>query len=437
MHDTRPHVVVVGGGFAGLEAVKALRGAPVDVTLVDRRNFHLFQPLSYQVAAGALTPAEIATPLRRIFRRARNVRVLMADVSGFDLDARCVLLRPEIEGAAPIRMDYDVLIVSGGSAYSYFGHDEWKQFAPEVKTLESTLEVRRRILGAFEGAELAPDESAREGWLTFVVVGAGPTGVEMAGQIAELSRDTLPGDFRQADPGSSRILLVEAAERVLPAFPPKLSRSADRQLRQIAVTPMVRHTVVGIDAESVTVRRPEGGEDRIPTRTVVWAAGVTASPLAAALAEGAGVEIADRAGRLDVGPDLTLPGHPEVLAIGDMVRVAGKTLPGVAQVAIQQGRYSGRLVRDRLHGRSTKPFRYRDRGDLATIGRARAVADLRIVHLSGFVAWVIWLVVHLVNLIGFENRLLVLTRWAFLFVTRGRGSRLITQPSRDPTGANL
>ena len=426
-----PHVVVVGGGFGGLETAKALRCAPVNVTLVDRRNFHLFQPLAYQVAAGALTPAEIAVPLRQVFRHADNVRVLMGEVSGFDLDARCVLLQPEAGGGEPVPLAYDTLVVATGSAYSYFGHDEWRPFAPDVKSLESTLEVRRRILRAFEAAELDLGEAERRSWLTFVVVGAGPTGVEMAGQIAELSRDTLPGDFRAADPGSSRILLIEGADRVLPAFPPALSRRAFASLERLAVTPLVDHMVVGIDGQAVTVRRPDGGDELIPTRTVVWAAGVTASPLAAALGSATGAEV-DRAGRVSVEPDLTLPGHPEVLAMGDMVRVGETVLPGLAPVAMQQGRYAGRLVRDRLGGRSPRPFRYRDKGNLATIGRAHAVADLRVVRLSGFVAWAIWLVVHLVNLIGFENRVVVMTRWAFLFITRGRGSRLITGPCREP-----
>jgi NADH:ubiquinone reductase (H+-translocating) len=427
MSDSRPHVVVVGGGFAGLEAVKALRGAPVDVTLVDRRNFHLFQPLAYQVATGALTPAEIAAPLRRVFRRAPNVRVLMGEVTGFDLDARCVLLRPEVEGAAPVRLTYDTLIVATGSAYSYFGHEEWRPFAPDVKSLESALEVRRRILRAFEAAEVARSDAEREPWLSFVVVGGGPTGVEMAGQIGELARGTLPGDFRAIDPGRSRIVLVEAADRVLTGFPPKLSEVAARSLEELGVTVKVGHPVVGVDAQGVTVRRPDGGEERIPSCTVVWAAGVTASPLAAALGEATDTEV-DRAGRVAVGADLTLPGRPEVLALGDMVRAAGKELPGLAPVAIQEGRYAGRLVRDRLRGARTPPFRYRDKGDLATIGRAHAVADLRVVRLSGFLAWLIWLVVHLAELIGFENRIVVLTRWAFSFFTRGRGARLITDP---------
>ncbi len=423
-------MVVVGGGFGGIEAVKQLRKAPLDVTLVDRRNFHLFQPLTYQVATGALTPGEIAYPLRALFKRDRNVRVLLAEVTGFDLTARRVLLASATGAPAPEALPYDTLIVAAGSTYSYFGHDEWSGFAPEVKSLESALAVRARILRAFENAELLPDPEARRTELSFVVVGAGPTGVEMAGQIGEMARDTLRCDFRAIDPREARIVLVEAADRVLPNFPPSLSRKAARSLSQLGVTPMARRAVIDVDAEGVTVHVPDRGPERIPARTVVWAAGVRASALAGALAREAGVE-PDRAGRLTVEADLTLTGHPEVIAIGDMVRVrvpSGEPalLPGLAPVAIQEGRYAGRLVCNRLRGRRTPPFRYRDKGNLATIGRARAVADLHLVRLGGPLAWLIWLVVHLWYLIGFQNRLLVLVRWGFSFVTRGRGARVIT-----------
>ena len=409
---------------------KQLAGAPVEVTLVDRRNFHLFQPLTYQLATGALSPGEVCYPLRAIFKRHRNVRVLMAEVDGFDLDAREVRIRPAAGGLEPVSIGYDTLIVAGGSRYSYFGHDEWQDVAPEVKSLESALAVRARLLSAFEAAEMEPDLERRRAWLTFVVVGAGPTGVEMAGQIAELARDTLRGDFRVIDPRDGRVLLVEAVDRVLTGFPASLSRRAARSLEKLGVTPMLERTVVGIDEESVTVEAPDGGTERIPARTVIWAAGVTASGLAARLAEQTGAEL-DRAGRVAVEPDLTLPGHAEVLALGDMVRVRGEdgepvTLPGVAPVAMQEGRYVAGVVGDRLRGRATRPFRYRNQGNLATIGRARAVADLRVVRLSGFPAWVTWLVVHLWYLVGFQNRLLVLIRWSFSFLTRGRGARLIS-----------
>lgn len=428
-------VVVVGGGFGGLQAAVKLRRAPVEVTLVDRRNFHLFQPLSYQVATGALSPGEIAYPLRAIFKRASNVRVLLADVSDFDLDARKVHLRPVGEVPAPEPMAYDTLIVAGGSAYSYFGHDEWSEFAAEVKSLESALTVRSRVLSAFEAAEAETDPERRAAWLTFAVVGAGPTGVEMAGQIAELARDTLRLDFDAVDPRTGRILLIETADRVLTSFPPSLSAKARRSLERIGVTPLLGSTVVGIDAESVSIDEGGGGTRRIPARTVVWAAGVTASKLAARLGELTGAEV-DRAGRIAVEPDLTLPGHPEVFALGDMVRVrdadgSAVTYPGVAPVAMQQGRYAARVVRARLESGDTSPFHYHDKGNLATIGRGSAVADIGPLKLSGFIAWVTWLVVHLWYLVGFENRIVVFTRWGFSFLTHGRGARLIADDDAD------
>jgi NADH dehydrogenase len=431
MGETSIHrVVVVGGGFGGLQAALKLRRAPVEITLVDRRNFHLFQPLTYQVATGALSPGEIAYPLRTIFKRQRNVRVVLAEVSGFDLDAREVQLRSVAGVPAPASIPYDTLIVAGGSRYSYFGHDGWSKFAGEVKTLESALEVRGRILSAFEAAELEPDPERRAAWLTFVVVGAGPTGVETAGQIAELARDTLRHDFRSIDPRAGRILLVEVAERVLTSFPPSLSAKAARSLERLGVTPLLGRAVVGVDGEGVTVDEGGGKTERIPSRTVVWAAGVTASGLASKLGELTGAE-RDRAGRVTTEPDLTLPGHPEVFALGDMVRVRAAdgtavVFPGIAPVAMQEGRYAANVVRARLRGHETAPFRYRDKGNLATIGRARAVADVNGLRLSGFIAWITWLVVHLWYLVGFQNRVLVFIRWSFSFATRGRGARLIT-----------
>jgi len=421
-------IVVVGGGFGGLKAVRGLRRAPVEVTLLDRQNFHLFQPLAYQVATGALSPAEIASPLRTVFKRQKNVRVLLAEVTGFDLESRSVIadLANGDTGAA---INYDTLVVAGGSHYSYFGHDHWRESAPELKSLAGALDIRRRILTAFEAAEVETDEARRRAWLTFVVVGAGPTGVEMAGQIAELARDTLHHDFHDIDTRSARVLIVEALERVLTSFPESLSRKAARSLEQLGATPLVGHTVVDVTPDSVSVRDPDGKTERIETRTVIWAAGVTASELAASLAEAAGLEV-DRAGRLTVGPDLTLAGHPEVLALGDMVRVQGsdgeiQPLPGVAPVAMQEGRYAAELIRDRLRGKEHGPFHYVDKGNLATIGRSSAVADVKGLHFSGFPAWVVWLTVHLFYLIGFENRLLVFFRWTISFLTHGRGARLI------------
>jgi NADH:quinone reductase (non-electrogenic) len=421
-------IVVVGGGFGGLQATLKLARLPVEVTLVDRRNFHLFQPLAYQVATGAVSPAEICYPLRRIFRRRRNVRVVLAEVVDVDLAARRVALREVALGTAPEALEYDTLIVSGGSQYSYFGHDEWQEHAAELKSLEGALTIRRRILEAFEAAELEPDPDRQAELLTFVVVGAGPTGVEMAGQIAEIARD-VRGDFRRFDPRSARILLVEALDRILTTFPESLSARALRSLENLGVTGRLGESVVDVDEHSVTVQRADETTERIPTRTVIWAAGVTASPLAGLLAERAGLDV-DRAGRLEVLEDLSLPGHPEVLALGDMVSVrqpdgTALVLPGVAPVAMQQGRHGARVVGDRLRGRDPRPFRYRDKGNLATIGRARAVADVKGVRLSGFLAWVTWLVVHLWYLIGFQNRLLVVIRWAVSFFTHGRGARLI------------
>jgi NADH:ubiquinone reductase (H+-translocating) len=421
---TRPHrVVVIGGGFGGLQAAQHLATAPVELTLVDRRNFHLFQPLTYQVATGALSPGEVAYPLRAIFRRHPGVRVLMDEVTGFDLDGRRVRLA---EGSLP----YDTLIVAGGSHYSYFGHDDWRRHAPEIKSLESAIATRARILSAFETAETEPDPDTRRALLTFVVVGAGPTGVEMAGQIAELARGTLRGEFRSFDPGQSRVLLIEIFDRVLTSFPPSLSRRAARSLESIGVTVLLHRTVVDIDAEAVTVATPGGATERIPARNAIWAAGVEASSLAAQLGELSGAEV-DRAGRVTVEPDLTLPGHPEVLALGDMVRVRSRDgglqeLLGVAPVAMQQGRYAAKLIRARLSGHAIGPFHYLDKGNLATIGRARAVADLHAIRLSGLPAWAAWLIVHLFYLIGFQNRLIVLIRWCISYITRGRGARLIT-----------
>jgi NADH:ubiquinone reductase (H+-translocating) len=426
------HVLVVGGGFGGLLAVRGLARAPVEITLVDRRNFHLFQPLAYQVATGALSSAEIATPLRSIFKRQRNVRVVLGEVIGFDLERRHIVVDrlPNGEGGAEI--PYDTLIVSGGSQYSYFGHDAWREFAPELKSLEGALDIRARILRAFEAAEVERDEEKRRAWLTFVVVGGGPTGVEMAGQIAELARDTLRNEFQAIDPRAARVVLVETADRVLVAFPTSLSEKARTALAKLGVTTLLQHTVVDVGRDGAVTELPDGERVDVPARTIIWAAGVMASPLASALAVASGGEV-DRAGRLTVGADLTLPGHPEVFAIGDMVRVDDVLLPGIAPVAMQQGRYVARVVRDRLRGKAQPPFRYVDKGNLATIGRSKAVADIKGLRLSGFVAWATWLLVHLFYLIGFQNRLLVFTRWTFSFLTHGRGARLITRagPSDD------
>ena len=431
---------MVGGGFGGLQAVRGLRRVPVEVTLIDRRNFHLFQPLLYQAATGAVSPDEIATPLRAIVKRQKNAHVVLGEVSGFDLERRCVTLGALANGERGAVVSYDTLIVAGGSRYSFFGHDEWRPSVLEVKSLESALEVRSRIFTAFEAAEAEHDSERRAAWLTFVVVGGGPTGVEMAGQIAELARDALPREFRSADIRLARVLLVEATDRVLGAFPPRLSAKAARALERLGVTVMLGTTVTHIDAESVTCRAPAGTLARVPTRTVIWAAGVVASELAGMLATAAGAQL-DRAGRVAVGPGLTVHGRDEVIALGDMVSVhdgeAALALPGLATVAMQQGRYAARSVRARLRGEQRPPFRYVDKGNLATIGRARAVADIKGVQLSGMLAWMTWLTVHIFYLIGIQNRVLVLTRWAVSFVTRGRNARLITGTRPMPNAGAL
>jgi len=429
MTTTPKHrVVVVGGGFAGLQVVRGLRREPVEVTLIDRQNFTLFQPLVYQVATGALSPAEVAMPQRSLLRRQSNARVLLAEVVGFDLDARQVTIERRAGDPQQSTVNYDTLVVAGGAHYSYFGHEEWQAHAPELKSLDGALEIRSRILSAFEAAELTDDERLRQEWLTFVVVGGGPTGVEMAGQIAELGHDALRRDFRRIDTDRTRVLLVEAADRLLAAFPPTLSAKAKRALEQLGVTPLISHTVVDVGDTGVAILRPDGTTERVDAHTAVWAAGVAASDLAAELAHEARLET-DRAGRIPVQPDLTLRSHPEVFAIGDMARVqaagANAPLPGLAPVAIQEGRYVARVIRARLAHRTPRPFRYRDKGNLATIGRSRAVAEIKGVKLTGFVAWAIWLTVHLFYLAGFQNRLLVVLRWTVSFLTRGRGARLI------------
>lgn len=422
-------VVIVGGGFGGLRAARALRHAPVSITLIDRRNFHLFQPLLYQVATGSLSPGEIATPLRVVLRQQANARVLLGVVTDVDLAARTVHIDPGAAGEA-VQIPYDTLVVATGARHAYFGRDDWEHDAPGLKSIEDALEIRRRILSAFEAAELEQDPSLRSAWLTFVVVGAGPTGVELAGQIAEIARDTLRGNFRAMDPGQARVILVEAADRVLLAFPPKLSERAGDALRELGVRVCQGCRVVNVERGAVTVRDVAQTEPvRIATQTIIWAAGVQASSLTARLAEAAGATT-DHAGRILVNPDLTVPGYPQVFAIGDMADFPdadGRPLPGIAPVAMQQGDHVARAIRARLAGRPpTGVFVYKDKGTLASIGRARAVAQIGKLQLWGLPAWVMWLLVHLLYLVGFQNRVLVLLRWSFSFLTRGRGARLIT-----------
>lgn len=421
-------VVIVGGGFGGLQTALHLKGADVDVTIVDRRNFHLFQPLAYQVATGALATGEVAYPLRSIFRKQENVRVMLAEATGFDLDAKTVNLRT---AAGDETIGYDTLVVGGGSKYNYFGHPEWQEHAAELKTLEGALHIRAQILRAFEEAEVVSDPVERERLLTFVIVGAGPTGAEMAGQIAEIARDTRR-EFRVIDTWKTRVLLVEAGPRVLAAFPERLSKKARKSLESLGVEVATDNMVNAIDAEGVTVKSDKG-EEKIRAGTVIWAAGVLASSVTTSLAKAAGAE-QDKVDRLLVEPNLTVPGYPDVLAIGDMVQVkGGDPLPGVAPVAMQMGRYAARSIKSKLRGGEARPFKYKDKGNLATLGRARAIAELPPrFRVSGFIAWVLWLGIHLWYLVGFQNRVLVFTRWGFSFLTHGRGTRLITGEDHMP-----
>jgi NADH dehydrogenase len=413
-------VVIVGGGFAGLNAARALRRAPVQVTLIDRRNYHLFQPLLYQVATGGLSPANIAAPLRSIVERQKNCEVLLGKVCGFDLAKRVV----EFDG---VQVPYDTLIVAAGARHSYFGHPEWERLAPGLKTIEDATEIRRRMLTAFELAEREGDASRRRILLTFVVVGAGPTGVEMAGTMAEIARHTLKREFRHIDPSDAQIILLEGGERVLPTYPPDLSAKAQASLERLGVTVRTRAMVKDVATDHVAIDW-SGGRELLATRTVIWAAGVEASPLAKMLAAATGAAL-DRAGRIVVEPDLSLPGHPEIFVLGDMANYphqTGQPLPGVAPVAIQQGRFVAHLIKARLRGRPLPAFRYRDRGNMATIGRSAAVADFGKLRFGGWIAWMMWLVVHLMNLVSFRNRLLVLVQWGWNYFTHDRSARLIT-----------
>ncbi len=410
------HIVIVGGGFGGLAAARALAKAPVQVTLLDRHNHHLFQPLLYQVATAGLSPAEIASPIRRILSTQRNVTVLLAEATAVEPEAKRIRL-------ADGDLSYDQLILATGATHSYFGQDDWAIHAPGLKTLDDALEIRRRVLFAFEKAEREVDAERRRQWLTLVVVGGGPTGVEMAGALAEVARHTLPGDFRHIDPKSARVVLVEAGPRVLPAYPPDLSESARRQLEALGVHVWTGAAVTGVDAEGVQM-----GADRLAARTVVWAAGVEASPLARSL----GVQL-DRAGRVQVEPDLSVPGRPDIFVIGDLAAVEsdGRAVPGVAPAAIQMGRHAAANVLRRLRGEPTAAFRYRDKGSLATVGRSRGVAVIGRLKLSGFFAWAAWLFVHIVFLIGFRNRFVVLFTWMWAYLTYERSARLIVG-SRGP-----
>jgi NADH:ubiquinone reductase (H+-translocating) len=407
----KPHVVIVGGGFGGLYCAKALGRAPVQVTLVDRRNFHLFQPLLYQVATASLSPADIAHPIRAVLKRNANTEVWMAEATDIDVTGRRLILRDGEIG-------YDYLVLATGATHAYFGHGEWELFAPGLKTIEDATELRRRFLLAFESAEREPDPNVRRRLLTFVIVGAGPTGVELAGALAEIARTVMPQEFRAIDTATARILLLEGGPRVLPAYPEVLSGKAQKHLEKLGVEVRTNALVTEIQEFAVCV-----GPERIDASNVFWAAGVAASPLGACL----GVPL-DRAGRVIVRDDCTIPGHPEVFVIGDLAHKEqdGGLVPGVCQGGMQMGTYAAEMILRDLKGKPRKPFRYFDKGNLATIGRARAVADIFGLKFSGLLAWLIWVFVHVLYLIGFRNRIVVMIQWAWAYLMYQRGARLIT-----------
>jgi len=421
---TAPRVVIIGAGFGGLEAAKHLGDGPAWVTVIDRTNYHLFQPLLYQVATAALSPADIAAPVRGILGKYENIEVMLAEVQAVDVEARLVR-------TAEREIKYDYLIIATGARHSYFGHDEWEKLAPGLKSLEDAVEIRRRILMAFEFAEKTRDPAARAAAMNFVVIGGGPTGVEMAGAIAEIARETLAKDFRHIDPSTARVILVEGDKRVLSSFPEDLSASAQKQLEDLGV-----EVITGVHAEKLTEAGLEVGGKFIPCRVKIWAAGNAASSVGKTL----GLPL-DRAGRVMVQDDLTIPGHPEVQVIGDLANFTspktGKPLPGVSPVAIQQGRHAAKNVLHMIAGAKPQRFYYWDKGSMATIGRNKAVADLNLVHFSGFLAWLAWLFIHVLYLVGFRNRIAVLFQWAWAYLTFNKGARLITrnfQAEQRPLG---
>lgn len=429
MSSTNPRVVIIGGGFGGLECTRKLRKSPCQVTLIDRRNFHLFQPLLYQVATGGLSPGNIATPLRYIVRKQQNAEVVLGEVVDFDLSNQEVVLR---DGRIP----FDYLVLAAGSTTSYFGSDHWEKIAPGLKTVEDAADIRRRIFTAFERAERETDADRRKAWQTFVVIGGGPTGVELAGTLAEITRHTLTHDFRHVDPAKSRILLIEAGKHVLSHYPESLSQSAAKKISRMGIEVLAETRVTEIAAGYVRIQQGDKSET-IFSETVIWAAGVKANPLASKLASAAGLET-DRGGRVPVQTDLSLAGYPNVFAIGDLANCAGadgKPLPGVAPVAIQQGRFvAKRLITGKLQPAGSEGFRYRDPGTMATIGRGSAVAQVWGMKWKGFVAWVLWLFVHLMQIVQFQNRVLVLMQWTWNYFTYNRSARLITMSREESHG---
>ena len=418
----RHRVLILGGGFAGLNAAQKLRRAPVDVTLVDRRNFHLFQPLLYQVATGSLSPGEISAPLRHVLSKHKNTEVLLGEAADIDPEARRVTLR---DGAS---LDYDSLVVATGSKTSYYGKEEWRENAPSLKTVEEATAIRHKILYAFEWAERSATEAEAREWLTFVIVGAGATGLELAGALAEIANETLKNDFRRINPKDARIILMEGGNRVLAAYPPGLSEKAEKLVKRLGVEVMKGVMATEIDESGVTYRRGDTVE-KLVAKTVIWAGGVTATSFGNKLAERTKAET-DRSGRIKVRPDLTIPNYPDIFVLGDLALAQGKngkTLPGVAQVAIQSGAYAARAIRDRVAGKKNlPPFHYFDKGDMAVIGRASAVANIFGLQVWGLPAWLIWLFIHLMYIVEFQNRVLVFIQWGFEYLTFSRGARLIT-----------
>jgi NADH:ubiquinone reductase (H+-translocating) len=421
LQDNWPHVVIIGGGFAGINAAKALSRAPVRLTVLDRKNHHTFQPLLYQVALAVLSPAEIASPIRSIMRRARNAQVLLGEVTGFDLQNRLVKM-------GSTELGYDYLIVAAGATHAYFGHPEWEKTAPGLKSIEDAIEIRRRVLVAFENEEREALIKGLHPMLNFVVIGAGPTGVELAGAISDISRRYMQHDFRGIDPKQARIVLLEAGPRVLPAYPEDLSQSAEKQLRDLGVEVRTHAMVTNVEPGWVTV-----GQERIPATVILWGAGVAASPLGRML--GAPT---DKAGRVLVSPDLSVPGHPEVFVTGDLAASKmkdGRLVPGLAPAAIQMGKFAARQIKRSIAGKPREEFHYLDKGTLATIGRSKAVADLGKLHFSGYFAWLAWLFIHLFFLIGFRNRLMVMAEWAWDYITYNHSARLITDTAEEEENA--
>ncbi|MBR8831781.1 MAG: NADH dehydrogenase-like protein [Chroococcopsis gigantea SAG 12.99] len=430
--QSQPKLVIIGGGFGGLYAAKALKKATLDITIIDKRNFHLFQPLLYQVATGVLSPADISSPLRLILRGHENTTVLLDEALDIDTGSKRVILKDHES------IDYDYLIVATGVSHHYFGNDQWQPHAPGLKTIEDATEIRRRIFSAFEEAEKENDPGKREAWLTFAIVGGGPTGVELAGAIAEIAHGALKGDFRRIDPDDARIILIEGIDRVLPPYPTNLSAKAKASLEKLGVTVETKSIVTHITGESLTVRQGESQKE-IKAKTILWAAGVKASKMGEILAKSTGVAL-DRVGRVMVEPDLSVKDHPDIFVIGDLAHFAhqgDKPLPGIAPVAVQQAQYLAKLLNRKFQGESLPPFKYNDRGNLAVIGQNAAVVDLGFVKLSGFLAWLIWVWAHIYYLIEFDNKLIVMIQWGWNYFTKGRGARLITGETASAHIGNL